>query len=75
MRCAQSSGEWPGARRTFREGRLDAGRVEDVGVRDEGGPAAAGEREGGVRRVDARDGGGWREDPPPEGRGRRDDAV
>ena len=50
-RCAQSRGEWPGARRTFFEGREDGGRDEAVGVS---------ERLGGVRMVDAGDGGGRR---------------
>ncbi len=36
VRCAQSSGEWPGDRRTFLEGRAELGRVEDVGAREGG---------------------------------------
>lgn len=50
-RCAQSRGEWPGARRTFFDGREEGGREDDVGARD---------REGGVRRVEAAEGGGRR---------------
>ena len=58
VRCAQSTGQWPGSRRTFFEGRVDGERVEVVGVREvEGG---ASEREGGPRRVDAAEGGGRR---------------
>ena len=52
-RCAQSSGEWPGARRTFLEGREDGGREDAVG---------ASERDGGARRVEAAEGGGARVD-------------
>ena len=54
-RFAQSSGEWPGSRRTFLEGRLAEGRVELVGAREEG---AMDERDNGVRRVGAAEGGG-----------------
>ena len=50
-RAAQSRGEWPGARRTFLEGREEAGREEDVGAREE---------VGGLRRRDAAEGGGRR---------------
>ena len=50
-RCAQSRGEWPGARRTFFEGREEGGREEVVGAR---------EREGGTRREEAAEGGGRR---------------
>lgn len=50
-RCAQSRGEWPGARRTFFEGREEGGRLEVVGAR---------EREGGTRREEAAEGGGRR---------------
>jgi len=32
-RCAQSRGEWPGARRTFFDGRDEGGREEVVGAR------------------------------------------
>lgn len=56
IRYAQSSGEWPGSRRTFFEGRVEGDRVEaereDVG--------GAREREGGARSVDAVEGGGRR---------------
>lgn len=50
-RWAQSRGEWAGARRTFLEGRVEAGRVEVVGERVE---------RGGARRVEAEEGGGRR---------------
>lgn len=33
-RCAQSRGEWPGARRTFFDGREEGGRLEAVGARE-----------------------------------------
>ena len=58
VRCAQSSGEWPGSRRTFREGRAVGARVDEEGAREELGGARG--REGGARRVDAADGGGRR---------------
>ena len=52
MRCAQSSGEWPGGKRTFLEGREEGGRVEIeagdnlvFGERED----VAGERRGGPR--------------------------
>jgi hypothetical protein len=56
--AAQSSGEWPGGRSTFREGRWEGGRVEV--------DAATGARldaplRGGARREEAADGGGLRE--------------
>ena len=47
--------------------------MEEVGAREEVGVAS--EREGGLRRVDAKEGGGCSADAPPEGRGRRVDAV
>lgn len=50
-RCAQSRGEWPGARRTFFDGREEGGRLEAVGPR---------EREKGTRREEAAEGGGRR---------------
>lgn len=65
-RAAQSRGEWPGARRTFFEGREEAGREEDVGAREEvGGLRRREAAEGGGRRVDCwgfvgREGGGIR---------------
>ena len=58
IRCAQSRGEWPGARRTFLEGRDEGERVdEEAGIGKEG---RARDREGGARRDEATDGGGRR---------------
>ena len=56
--CAQSSGEWPGSRRTFLEGRVEGGRVEVDGERSED---VEGVRPGGTRKMEAAEGGGWRE--------------
>lgn len=53
--AAQSSGEWPGARRTFLEGREAAGRVEAVGAREDFFVAV-----GGTRREEAAEGRGRR---------------
>lgn len=60
-RCAQSRGEWPGARRTFFEGREEGGREDVVGAR---------EREGGTRREEAAEGGGRRVEDGLGGGGR-----
>ena len=51
VKWAQSSGEWPGSRITFLDGRDNGARVEVVGARDV--VVGAREREGGPRRVDA----------------------
>jgi hypothetical protein len=60
MRWAQSSGEWPGERRTFFEGREKGERVEVEGAREDvRGPR---DRDGGPRRVEAAEGGGRRFD-------------
>lgn len=59
VRCAQSSGEWPGSRSTFLDGRAEGARVDVEGAREELGGAR--EREGGARNVDAVDGGGRRD--------------
>lgn len=63
--AAQSRGEWPGERTTFREGRLDGARVEVVG-------ASAGCIEVfdnffcvGTRRLDIAEGGGIKDEVRP----------
>lgn len=58
VKWAQSSGEWPGSRITFLDGRDNGARVEVVGARDV--VVGAREREGGPRKVDAAEGGGRR---------------
>jgi hypothetical protein len=60
MRWAQSSGEWPGERRTFFEGREEGERVEVEGAREDG--VEARDRDGGPRRFEAAEGGGRRVD-------------
>lgn len=57
VRCAQSSGECPGSRSTFREGRDEGARVEVDGADRE---FVWDARPGGARSVDADDGGGRR---------------
>lgn len=62
VRAAQSRGEWPGLRRTFLEGREEGERVDVEGASE----PVVGERldfvVGGVRRVEAVEGGGRREE-------------
>lgn len=62
VRAAQSRGLWPGLRRTFLEGREEGERVDVEGASEPG----VGERldfvVGGVRRVEAVEGGGRREE-------------
>ncbi len=58
VKWAQSSGEWPGSRITFLDGRDNGARVEVVGARDV--VVEVREREGGPRKVDAAEGGGRR---------------
>ncbi len=58
VRCAQSRGEWPGSRRTFREGRAEGARVDVEGAREE--VDGFRDEEGGARSVEAADGGGRR---------------
>lgn len=60
MRWAQSSGEWPGERRTFFEGREEGERVEVEGAREDG--VGGRDRDDGPRRVEAAEGGGRRVD-------------
>lgn len=59
VRLAQSRGEWPGSRSTFLEGRFEGARVDvEADEASEEGERAAGDREGGTRRLAAADGGG-----------------
>lgn len=53
VKCAQSSGECPGERRTFLEGREEGDRVDVEGAREPDGGAR--DREGGARRAEAAD--------------------
>lgn len=59
VKWAQSSGEWPGSRRTFLEGRLEGASVDvETDAVTEDGEGAARGWEGGTRRLAATDGGG-----------------
>lgn len=55
VRYAQSSGEWPGSRRTFLDERLEGARVDVDRGREE--VEGASDRDGGVWRLEAAGGG------------------